>query len=262
MSSQRVFRSSFCVFLLTATACSSSSGSSPAAEGDAGAAPATGSDGVVYTVLVQGPLKADVASSQSLHDQTAGSAKGQAQAAGDVAHDTLVDKDAPASATTPPAFLSIDQWTNLDAQHAFFTSQPIQQFFSAFYASTPALSTWTPRDGWTAWGSIKAVQGGVGGAYAITLRGRYQGAEADAKATHNGLVANVPAPGPVALGNVSHFPFASTDDPSELLIVEIWNNQASQEHLYSDPGFQQALSKFWSAPPEIHRWNGTGWVQW
>jgi hypothetical protein len=261
MSSQHVVRSSFCA-LLFATACSSSSGSSPAADGDGGAPPAADGGSVVYTVLAEGPLKADVASSQKLHDGTAGSAKSQAQAAGDVAHDTLVDKDAPASAATPPSFLGIDQWASLDGQRAFFSSPPILQFFSAFYASAPTVSTWTPRDGWTAWGSIKAVQGGVDGAYAITLRGHYQGTDVDAKATHNGLVANVPAPGPVALGNVSHFPFANTEDPSELLIVEIWNNQASQERLYSDPSFQQALSKFWSAPPEIHRWSGTSWIQW
>jgi quinol monooxygenase YgiN len=132
--------------------------------------------------------------------------------------------------------------------------------FDAIFKSAPIVTVLSSRDGWTSWGSTSDIN--APNAYAITIRGKFQGNDAQGRDAHNQLVANVPPPGPVAQGNIAHLPMADRDDPTTLVIVEVWNDRTNQERLYSDPQFVAALGKFWAGPPAITRWRTTNWVRW
>ena len=226
------------------------------AAGGAGGA-GGGAPGVVFTALVRGTLKDDVAGSKALHDKVVGGARKQSMADGDVGHEPLLNKDAQPG--SPLAFLSIDRWTSLDGFEAFVASPPVVDFIGAFYAGAPDVSVWTARPGWTTWGSA-ADESPRGARYVITLRGHYAGDAAAAMKTHNAIVAGIPAPGAVALGNTAHMLFATPKDDSELLVIEVWTNQKAQEQTYMALGPQ--IAKLWDGMPDIERWDTTDWTRW
>jgi quinol monooxygenase YgiN len=253
---------SFVALAVTAALVGACFGCSGGANGASGGGSTTtgsgGGAGVTYTVLARGTLKGDEAASKALHETLVSGAQQAAEAAGDVGHDTFLGKDAAPGA--PLDFLAIDRWTSLDGLDAFFAGAPVKDFESKFYAAAPDVSVWQPEQGFTTWGSTADAHDA--GAYTITLRGHHAGDEATALATHNAIVAAVPAPGAVALGNVAHQIFSNPKDPTEILIVEVWANQANQEMIYSNPDFQKQIAKLWSDMPTIRRWTGTGWTGW
>jgi hypothetical protein len=97
--------------------------------------------------------------------------------------------------------------------------------------------------------------------YVITLRGRYQGTLAAAETTHNAIVAMVPAPGPQALGNSAHMIYKNPADAGEILIIEVWTNEANQEAAYME--LAPALEMLWATgSPTITRWRTTTFTRW
>jgi len=234
--------------------CSSSNDSSSTASADGGGGHAPGE---AFTALVRGPLKNDEASSKALHEMVVGEARQQAMQSGDVGHEPLLNKDTPQGA--PLEFLAIDRWTTVEAFNAFVESPPVVDFIAKFYAAPPDVSVWQPRPGWTTWGSPADESPSAGG-YVITLRGRYAGDAASAMATHNGIVAGIPSPGAVALGNTAHLLFANPKDAGELLIIEVWTSQTAQEMTYAALG--PAIAKLWNGMPAIARWRTTDWTRW
>jgi quinol monooxygenase YgiN len=236
----------FVFALAGVTGCSSSS--------DGGAQPANAQP---VTVLVTGTLSGDEAASKSLHESVVSSSMAMAKASGDTGHEPLLSRDTPAGA--PLSFLGIDRWSSEGAFDAFVATPAFGTFTQKFYAASPDVSFWLPRDGWTTWGS-PADEAPSAGGYAITLRGRHAGDDATAMATHNGIVAQVPAPGPVGLGNIAHLVYANPNDSGELLLLEVWTNQMAQEAAYKQLGAATAM--LWAAPPTITRWNTTDWTRW
>ena len=234
--------------------CSSSNEASSTGPSDGGGGSAAGA---AYTALSMGTLKGDAADSQTLHDMVVGAARQQAMAAGDVGHEPLLNKDTAPGA--PLEFLGIDRWTTVEGFDTFVASAPVVDFISKFYAAPPDVSVWQPRPGWTTWGS-PADEAPSAGGYVITLRGTYLGDEASAMKTHNGIVSSIPSPGAVALGNIAHLLFANPDDAGELLIIEVWTNQAAQEQTYMALG--PALAELWNGMPVITRWQTTDWTRW
>jgi quinol monooxygenase YgiN len=216
-----------------------------------------GASGAVYTALSLGTLKNDEAGSKTLHDMVVGAASQQAMASGDLGHEPLLGMDTAAGA--PLQFLAIDRWTSVDGFNTFVASPPMVDFISNFYTAPPDVSVWQTRPDWTTWGS-PADEAPSAGGYVITLRGQYAGDEASAMKTHNGIVASIPAPGAVALGNIAHLLFANPSDPSELLIIEVWTNETSQEQTYMALG--PAIAQLWNGMPTITRWRTTDWARW
>jgi quinol monooxygenase YgiN len=244
--------------------CSSSSTAQP--PGDT--TPGTGNDAaadaappVTYLAVVSGTLKQAVPQSELLDEQLVVSARPEAQAAGDVGHDSFLNMDGIGGdgGSTIREALTLDRWTSLDGLNAFLASPEVQTFLGEFYASPPDISAWQPQVGWTTWGS-PADWAPAATNYVITLRGRYQGDEPTAEATHNGIVAGVPAPGAVGLGNSAHMVFVNPKDRGEILIVEVWTNENNQQMAYA--ALAPAIAKLWAGMPAITRWSTTSWTRW
>jgi hypothetical protein len=216
-----------------------------------------------YTVLITGTLLSSTTESATLYANAVGATRTQAQAGGDTAQNAFLNKDplsdAGDAANAPHEALTIDSWTSLESFNDFLATSAEKTFLSQFYSGAADISTWQRQAGFTTWGGEADFAPGTSN-YVITLRGRYMGDLATAMATHNGIVASIPAPGPQALGNSAHLIFGNPADSGEMLIIEVWTNETNQEEAYSQ--LAPALAKLWASMPAITRWTTTDWASW
>lgn len=220
-----------------------------------------------YAVLIRGELAstfADIDEAQAYHDGLAAGGEEPARALGDYGHDAMLGTGLLGS-TTGNDFLGIDRWTNAAGLAAFYSDPMFAEAFGLLFEDPmgPSVEIFVHQPGWHGWGDPTSGDA-ADPHFFVIVRGRL--AEADpvaAQAAHDPVAAGGEAM-VMAAGDVAHVVFTGLEDPQELFIIDIWNDDTNIEAVYSDPDFQAAFATIFDADGatlQIYT-SEDGWYEW
>lgn len=241
------------------TAGSSSEGSSSSAGEESSSGTSSIEDPGTYAALVRGSLFTDdLTMAQQTHDAVAMGGEEAAMAAGDFGHDALLGTTL--LGTTENAFLGIDQWDNLLGAQTLYADPKFGEAFGMLFSEPPALELFELSETWHGWGDLEA--GDAGDHWFVVVRGHLAEEDLDdAQAMHDPLAMGGEEMA-MMLGDVAHIVWHGTEDPRELLIVDIWTDDANIEAFYGNPDFQMAFGALFDAEPTVAVYGSTDWYQW
>lgn len=99
-------------------------------------------------------------------------------------------------------------------------------------------------------------------AIAAVVRAKLKGNDPKAsQKIHDGVVGATQAMAQAA-GNISHKVYLNTQNPRELLGIDIWNSAEAFQKFASDPKIQEFFGQLFEGQPEVTVWVDSGWKQW
>ncbi len=96
--------------------------------------------------------------------------------------------------------------------------------------------------------------------YIVTVRGKLKGTPEQAHKLHDEIVSKS-SPISKSMGNVSHNPHLSVQNPNEFFSVDVWDNLENIQKLYTDPNLAAEFGKLFEGMPDIAIWSESGWYK-
>ncbi len=229
------------------------------AEGGGGAGGAGGgATSPEALAFVRGTLfTSDLAQAQTYHDGLAQQGEAPAQAAGDFAHDTFLGTAL--LGTTENQFVAFDRWSSDTNMDGFYGDPTFQQAFGNLFSAPPTLETFL-RSEFYGWGDLDSADA-TEPHYIVVVRGRLAGTPAEVQPLHDAVAQGGEAAA-LAAGDVAHVVHLGRADDREVVILDLWTDDANIEAFYSNPDFQAALAPLFEAPPDLKVYASNAWHQW
>jgi hypothetical protein len=212
-----------------------------------------------FTAFVRGTLAADLATSQSRHDELARGGQQAATDAGDLGHHVLLGTGE--TGRPKDELLALDEWHTAGGATAFYSDPGFQAGFSALFAEPVQPALFERHPDWYTWGGIEPPAGG-GPYWVLIVKGHLAKAtEAENRAAHD-AVARGFEQAARASGDYAHVPHLALDDPRVFFNVDISTSHDGMLAVLGDPAFQQAFGALFDAPPDVQMYRSTEWHQW
>jgi hypothetical protein len=99
--------------------------------------------------------------------------------------------------------------------------------------------------------------------YIVTVRAALKGNNENAsKKLHDDTAAQARVLGK-SLGNVSHHPYLSLENPREFFDVDVWDdNLDGLKKFFSDPSMAKVMGELFESRPDINIYADNGWLRW
>jgi hypothetical protein len=212
-----------------------------------------------YTAYVRGPLAGDLTVSQGRHDDLVRGGQDEALAAGDLSHRALLDT----GETGRPLdeFLAIDQWVSVDGPATIYADPDFQAGFARLFAQPVQPELYARHPAWYGWGSIAPPADGAP-YWVMVVKGHLAKAtEAENHAAHDAVASGFEQIARGA-GDYAHVPHLGIDDPRAFFNIDISTSHEGLLAVLQNPDFGRVFGALFDAPPEVHIYRSTEWLQW
>lgn len=96
--------------------------------------------------------------------------------------------------------------------------------------------------------------------YITIVRAKLKGANPEAaRQVHDATVEKLSAM-TRPMGAIGHQPFLNTQDPTEFLAVDTWNNLEGLQTFMSNPDVAAEFGKLFEGMPDVTIWTEAGWA--
>ncbi len=216
---------------------------------------------VNYAVMVRGGLfTEDVGEAKAYHDPLASGGEAAAKMLGDFSHDALLGTTL--LGTPENKFLGLDRWDNVEGMQAFYSDPDFGAAFGMLFDEEgPQVENFVEMPEWHTWGDMTSGDE-FGDYWFVIARGTLADDPEVIKPVHD-MVAAGGEEMVKAAGDVAHVVFLGLEDPKEFLAIDIWNNSAAIEAVYSDPDFAAAFGMLFAPDTSsIEIYGSSDWHQW
>lgn len=214
-----------------------------------------------YAVMVRGGLfTEDVDEAKAYHDPLASGGEAAAKMLGDFSHDALLGTTL--LGTQGNKFLGLDRWDNVEGMQAFYSDPDFGAAFGMLFDEEgPTVESFVEMPEWHTWGDMTSGDE-FGDYWFVVARGTLAGEPETIRPVHD-MVAAGGEETVKAAGDVAHVVFLGLEDPKEFLAIDIWQDSAAIEAVYSDPDFAAAFGMLFApGTSSVEIYGSSDWHQW